>query len=41
MQTLLHEDMIVEKDYQALIELADSSGEIGIVIEDGRIKKKE
>ena len=35
------ENMIVEKDYQALIELADSSGKIGLVIEDGRIKKKE
>lgn len=35
------EDMIIKKDYQALIELADSSGTVGIVIQDGRIKEKE
>lgn len=35
------EDMIIEKNYQALIEIADSSAKIGIIIEDGRIKKKE
>lgn len=37
----LLEKMIVDKDYQALVEIADSSGSIGIVIEDGLIKKKE
>ena len=37
----LLEKMIIDKDYQALIELADSSGNVGIVIVDGRIKEKE
>ena len=37
----LLEQMIIDKDYQALIELADTSSKIGIIIEDGRIKKKE
>jgi DNA repair ATPase RecN len=36
----LLEDFITEKGYQGLIELADTSGEIGIVIEDGKIKGK-
>lgn len=37
----LLEDFIVEKGYQGLIELADTSGEVGIVIHDGIIKEKE
>ena len=35
------EEFIIEKDYQALLEMKDLSGKIGIVIQDGRIKKKE
>jgi hypothetical protein len=35
------ENMIIEKNYQALIEIADSHSKIGIIIEDGRIKKKD
>ena len=35
------EDLIIEKDYQALFEMKDLSGKIGIVIEDGQIKQKE
>ena len=35
------EEFIIEKDYQALLEMKDLSGKIGIVVEDGRIKKKE
>ena len=38
---VLLEEMIVEKDYQALIEIVDSSAKIGIIIQDGKIKEKE
>jgi len=37
----LLEKLLVEKDYQGFIELADTSGKIGIVIEDGMLKKKK
>ena len=33
------EDMLVEHDYQGFFEIADTSGKIGIVIEDGMLKK--
>jgi hypothetical protein len=37
----LLEAFIVEKGYQGVIELADTRGEVGIVIEDGMIKGKD
>jgi len=37
----LLEDLLVERDYQGFFEIADTSGKIGIVIEDGMLKKKK
>lgn len=37
----LLEDMLIERDYQGFFEIADTSGKIGIVIEDGTLKKIE
>ena len=33
------EDFIIEKGYQALIEIAAEGAQVGIVIEDGKVKK--
>lgn len=37
----LLEEMLVERDYQGFFEIADTSGEIGIVIEDGMLKQRK